>query len=201
MATKKKTKVLMDPKPANLAHRIWAMVRLHDDVELYRHKDSVATEIRSKLSGLEYFLPLHEEKIGNRGYIYVLFDGYFFVLHNGTVGFEASLRRARGSYLDGPVLELSGRLAYVKDSVIEGYKKTAREKASSYEPTVGEVVTCLHEALERVDGVVVDIDKVNKLAHIKIKLRSREILAPVKFANIQPKDTDPDAGAEWIRLF
>ena len=178
--------------------KVWAMVRLHDDVCLSRHRDALNKEIASKLSGLEYFLPMHPEKIGSKIYTYVLFDGYFFVCHDGSKDFDRRLQKARGSYLDGPLQDRS-RLALVKNSVVEGWRTMAREKACSYVPELGETVICIHEALERVEGEVVDIDHTNKLAHIRIKLRSRELLAPVKFANIQPKDEDPSSMDEWLR--
>lgn len=179
---------------------VWAMIRLHDDVDLARHRDALITEIRSKLPGLEYFLPMHEEKIGARVYSYVLFEGYIFVKHTGKQDFLRTLSKGKGSYLDGPLMDRNG-LALVKGSTVEGYRGQAREKACSYVPEVNETVVCMHEALERVEGLVVDVDHVMKIAHIKIKLRSRELIAPVKFANIQPKDEDSSGGVEeWLRL-
>ena len=179
-------KVKIEPSvPQRSGPTVWAL-------------DTILSDVRSRLSGCTAYLPMHEEKIGSRNYYTVLYDNYFFVQHNGAQDFEEKLRRLRTSVIEGPLLS-NGRITYKLGSFIEGLRAQALERATSYVPEVGEMVTCLHEATGRMDGLVMYVDPEEKIATVKIVMRSREIIASVKFSNIQRKEDDLDTTLEWMR--
>ena len=177
---------------------VWALVLLHEHVDMARSKDTIIGDVRSRMPGCLVYLPMHEEKIGGRNYYTVLYDSYFFIRHDGSQDFETKLKKLHSSTVEGPLLS-NGKLSYKLGSFIDKLKEQARERATSYTPEQGELVTCLHEALGRMDGLVIDVDMGAKIATVKIVMRSREIIASVKFSNIERKEDDFDTTLEWMR--
>ncbi len=167
---------------------VWVAVELFCDVDLARHRQNVEKELNRLYRGYETFLPIHDETLNGKRYFTVLCEGYAYIKYPGTKDFDRILRDAHGTYICGPLLKSRGHFAFFPQSYIDTMAAEAKSSFASYEPRVGDKVTVQNETLSGMEGVVHEVDIINKSAIVHIKMRSQEVVAVVPFTNLDSKE-------------
>lgn len=175
--------------PIQSTKAVWVAVELYHDVDLNKHRQNVEKELAKLYKGVETYIPVHDEVINGKRYFTVLSEGYAYIKYPGTKAFDDILYNARGNYVSGPLM--CGRrdtFAVLPQSYIDKLKSLAKDSFAVYTPKVGDKVTVQHETLSGMDGVIHEVDMVEKRAVVHIKMRSQEVVAVVPFTNIEAKN-------------
>lgn len=168
---------------------VWATFVLHEFVDLSKNAPHVSREMRNHMGDLvETFLPVDIQKISSREFQVMLFEGYAFAKHDGQPDFEDRACSLRGAYVEG-VLCSSGRVSYVPGSEIERYRKNMQELVYTYAPEVGDLVEGVEGMFKSMLGVVKRVDMNAKVADVKFRTRTREVVAKnLSFVALAPKE-------------
>lgn len=166
---------------------VWVAIELFEDVSLHKHRQNVEKEIEKQLKGCEIFIPVHDESINGKRYFTVLHEGYVYVKYPGTKEFDKKFSGLHGTYITGPLLSGRRSFAFFTNAYIESLRSRAKDTFTEYTPQKGDVVSVQHEILSGMEGIVHEVDLVNKTATVHIKMRSQEVVSVVKFTNIQAK--------------
>ena len=153
----------------------WATFTLQEYVDVAKSVTSIVREMSNILGEkIECFVPVQTHQIAAREVQVTLFEGYSFACHDGTKEFEAKARRARGTYIHGPLLN-NGKLSFVSGKEISKYREKLKEMVYTYIPEAGDII-------EGVDGtnmvgIVLSVDLKNKRADVRFQTQTREVLA------------------------
>lgn len=168
---------------------VWATFMLHEFVDLGKNASHVDREMKNHMGDcVETFLPVEFQKISSREFQVLLFEGYAFAKHDGLSDFEDRACSLRGAYVEG-VLCNSGRVSYIPGSEIDRYRKNMKELVYTYTPEVGDLVEGVEGMFRSMLGVVKRVDMVSKVADVKFRTRTREVVAKnLSFIALAPKE-------------
>jgi len=145
------------------------------------------TEIVSNIkelfgSGVDYFIPEYQEKMGSYTSTCALFEGYVFIRDGEET--RDRLTNIRDFRIFAKALECRGRLQTVSSSDI-GVLKRKLNKATKKKLSIGSRVKVLEGIFSNLIGEVVGIDEDGKKVMVRIKTLSREMIAPVPSTSIE----------------
>lgn len=167
----------------------WVTVQVHEFVEFHKMGASVVREVENIMaSEVEVFIPFILHNVAGQDRPTQLFDGYIFIKHDDTHDFETRVRRARGTYLGGPLLR-GGKISYISGSEIEKYREMLQKDLYSYIPSIGDTVEGLEGRFKGMLGVVEAVNEIDKVADVRFITRTRAVTATgLTFLALRPRD-------------
>lgn len=136
---------------------------------------------------IDYFIPMHSEKIGSYTSTSVLFKGYVFV--RDTIDSRKKLENLSDFRIFSKILENDNKFQTVNSRTI-GVLKRKLKNASRKKLKPGTKVRVLAGMLENLSGEVISLEDEGKEVMLRIKRLSREIIAPVPVTNIVVVERD-----------
>lgn len=168
-------------KPVDPASR-WIIVELSEDTTLEAHYEQVERSLVDVLGpGVEYFIPVYNEKIQGKNACYVLFDGYVFVLRTDDI--ISNIFKLKGEHIKGPLFS-DGFLRLVSGVKINDYKKKMLDRVHSMMPEKGQIVVPRIGVFKNMEGTVLSVDKEKLVAIVKFEKTSRIVEAPINIVNL-----------------
>ena len=125
---------------------------------------------------VDYFIPIHHEKIGSYTSSSVLLEGYVFVKDSPTV--RDCLANLRDQRVFSKALCHGHRFETVSSTEVATLKRKLKYSLKR-RFAVGEKVKILDGIFKALEGEVISVEDGGKTIMIKIKRISREMIAPV----------------------
>jgi transcription antitermination factor NusG len=136
---------------------------------------------------VEYFIPIHSEKMGSYTSTSVLFEGYVFVKDSNLA--RQKLDNLKDYKIFSRILESGGRFQTVSSRTIGVLRR--KLKASIHKKVkAGTRVRILDGIFENLVGEVVSIEDNGKKMMVRIKRLSREIIAPLPSTSVVVVERD-----------
>lgn len=158
------------------AYSKWIVVQLNDTVEIpeYREIEAAVQEVFGE--GIDYFIPIHCQKVGTYTSSSILIPGYIFVKDTDKarefLGNMGSNRILTGA------LVLDNKIQTVSSVVIAGLRRRLRNSLKkNFKP--GIKVRICDGALKNLVGEVVGMEDEGLNVMVRVNRLSRDILAPV----------------------
>jgi transcription antitermination factor NusG len=151
-------------------------------IELSEHADSASyPELEAAILSVfgaeaEFFIPKHHEEMGSYVSTNTLFEGYAFIKDSEEIRTRAmSLKESR--FFQG-VLRSYGKIRTLDSRVIGGLRKKLKNSIKKkFKP--GAVVKVLDGIFENLIGEIISTEDSGRVANVRIRCMSREIIAPV----------------------
>lgn len=154
----------------------WVILELNDTVDNPGYREIENAIVDTFGSEIDYFIPIHHEKIGSYISTSVLMEGYVFV--KDCEAFRESLSNVRDSNMFRGALFSSGKISTVDSHVVSGLKRRLKGSLKK-QFRIGTKVRICDGALKNLVGEVVNVEDGGLLVVVKINRLSREIIAPV----------------------
>lgn len=155
----------------------WIIIEINDQIESAGYPELKAAIENTFGPDVEFFIPIHHEKMGSYISTNVLFDGYVFV--KDCVKVRERLSDVRDSRYFSGVLRNSHGLEMINSHRIGWLRRKLRTSLNKMKVQPGIKVRILEGIFENLEGEVMSMEDGGKHAMIKIKCLSREILAPL----------------------
>jgi transcription antitermination factor NusG len=133
---------------------------------------------------VEYFVPIHHEEMGSYVSMNVLFEGYAFVKDSQAVR-SRILNIKEGRIFSG-FLRQGGRICEV-DSRSVGVLKRKLKYSLRKKFAPGMSVRINEGVFQNLEGEVISTENNGRIANVKIRCISREIIAPVPTTCIEER--------------
>jgi transcription antitermination factor NusG len=154
----------------------WLILELCDFIDNIGYKDIESAMTLTFGEGIEYFIPMHHEEMGSYTSTSTLMDGYVFVKDCQEA--RKCLINMRDQRLFSKVLCEKGQYVTVDSRVIAGLKhKLSNTLKKKFIP--GIEVKILGGVFKNLIGEVIGIEDMGLKIMVKIKRRSREMIAPI----------------------
>lgn len=153
----------------------WLILELND-IEDINYHEIESTIINIFGDNVDYFIPIHHEKMGSYISTSILIEGYVFVRDGAEV--RQNLNNLQESRLFLGALFLSGKYQTINSDAIGSLKKKLKNSLKR-KFVVGMEVLVLGGVLKNLKGEVISIEDNGKKIMIKIKRLTREIIAPI----------------------
>ena len=153
----------------------WLILELND-IEDINYHEIESTIINIFGDNVDYFIPIHHERMGSYISTSVLMEGYVFVRDSEDV--RQNLNNLQESRLFFGALFLSGKYQTVSSDVIGSLRKKLKNSLKR-KFVVGMEVLVLDGVFKNLRGEVISIEDSGKKVMIKIKRLTREIIAPI----------------------
>jgi len=167
----------------------WIILELSDTVEKVSYQDIETALLTAFGDTIEYFIPIHYEKVGMYTSTSVLMEGYAFIKDSPFV--RANILNLRDQRLFSKVLCQKGRYQTLSSYAIAGLKHKLKNTLKKRFST-GTKVRVLDGCFKNLIGEVIGVEEEGKRIMIRIKRISREIIAPVPATQLQKIDDIPD---------
>jgi transcription antitermination factor NusG len=125
---------------------------------------------------VDYFIPIHHEKMGSYISKSILMEGYVFVRNSHIVRENINEVKDQRIFL-GP-LTIGGKLQTINSHIIGSLRKKLK-KSTSKKIKVGSNVEILEGTFKKLIGEVMDVEEDGRKITVRIKRLSREIIAPL----------------------
>lgn len=154
----------------------WLILELCDFIDNISYKDIESALTVTFSDGIEYFIPMHYEEMGSYTSTSTLMDGYVFVKDCPEA--RNCLANMKDQRLFSKVLCKKGQFITVNSRVIAGLKhKLSNSLKRKFVP--GANVKILGGVFKNLIGEVIGIEDKGLKIMVKIKRRSREMIAPI----------------------
>jgi len=165
-----------------LEYSNWLIIELSDLIDNPSYSD-IENGITSVFGDdVEYFIPIHHERIGSYTSTSVLMQGYVFVKDCSKV--RDQLPIISDHRLFHGVLVYGGKIQTVKSSVVAGLKRKLK-KSLKKRFSQGKRVRICDGALKNLIGEVVSVEDDGLNIMVKVTRISREILAPIPATQVE----------------
>lgn len=131
---------------------------------------------------VEYFIPVHQERMGSYVSSSTLFEGYIFIKDNPEI--RNKLGDIRDCRVFSKVLCTHSRLHTIPSRTI-GVLRRRLKNSIKKKMSPGTQVKILEGIFESLSGEVISIEDEGKKVMVRIKTISREIIAPVPCTSIE----------------
>lgn len=156
---------------------VWATFKLREYVELDKAHTQVEREIKNNFGAhIESFIPVHRHKVSSHERLIMLFDGYVFVRHDGSVDFLNKANGLRGTYIEG-ALKNNGKVYTTLGTEIDRYRALLEEQKYPFQPAMGDYVHITEGTFKSMNGKVVLINMIENSADVVFRTRTREVTA------------------------
>lgn len=159
----------------------WFIVELSDMGSSAGHAEIQNAICEVFGESVEYFIPIHHEKIGSYISTSILFDGYVFIKDCPTA--RIRLAEICDCKLFQKVLRNSGKI-YMLNSTTIGAMKRRLKNSLRKNVRVGSHVKIVNGVFENLEGEVINIEDRGKTIVVKIERPTRVIIAPVPSTSI-----------------
>jgi len=154
----------------------WLIIELDDNVNDVSYNDIERAIINIFGDGIDYFIPIHNEKMGSYISTSVLMEGYIFLKDSDEV--RNNIINLRDERLFSGPLFRHGKYQTIPSKTVLELKKKLKNSVKRRFP-IGTKVNVLDGIFKGMVGEVVGSNNEGKEIVIKINLISREIIAPV----------------------
>ena len=154
----------------------WLILELNDTFEDVNYR-----EIRGAITtvfgdDIDYFIPIHNERMGSYTSTSTLMEGYVFV--KDCLEVREGINNLHESKVFIGALFHSGRYQTVNSEIIRGLKKKLRNSLKKkMENGTRDLILC--GVFKNLSGEVIGVEDDGKKIMVKIKRISREIIAPI----------------------
>jgi transcription antitermination factor NusG len=154
----------------------WLILELNDIAEGVGYREIESAIITTFGCDVDYFIPIHHEKMGSYTSTSTLMEGYAFV--RDTPEARASIINLRDQRIFARILHHSGKFQTVDAQTIAVLKRKLKNSLKR-RFDVGSKVFVMDGIFKNLTGEVIGIEDDGKQVMIKIKRVSREMIAPV----------------------
>ncbi len=154
----------------------WLILELNDAYEDVGYRDIKVAIITVFGDEVDYFIPIHHERMGSYTCTSVLMEGYAFV--KDCLEVRQRINNLYESKLFVGALFYSGKYQTVKEDVIKGLKKKLKNSLSK-RMSNGTKVLILGGIFKNLEGEVIGVEDEGKKMMVKITRISREMIAPI----------------------
>lgn len=154
----------------------WLILELSDIIEDIGYQEIESTIINLFGDSVDYFIPIHHERIGSYVSTSVLIEGYVFV--RDCVEVRQNLNNLQETKIFSGALFFSGKYQTVDSGVISSLRKKLKNSLKR-KFIVGMEVLVLGGVFKNLKGEVISIEENGKRIMIRIKRLTREIIAPI----------------------
>lgn len=153
----------------------WYIIELNDSIEGLAYRD-IEAAILTTFGDVDYFIPIHNEKMGSYTSTSTLMEGYAFI--KDGEGIRENMLNLRESKIFSKVLVQSGKYQTISSTEIRSLraklKNSLKRKFSE-----GTKVKILEGIFKNLIGEVIGVEDDGKRIMVKIKRISREMIAPI----------------------
>jgi len=161
----------------------WLILQLSEECSLEDKYDIVINDIKNIFgNNVEFFIPVHREKLNNKIVNIVLFEEYVFIKCNDTI--NETLFKERTENIIGPVMS-SGKCSFVCNKDINKFKDDLQDVIKSKIPKKGQMVIPREGSYKNLEGKVVLVDKNKMIATVVFEKRSRIVEVPINIINLE----------------
>ena len=146
-----------------------------NDIDSIEYQD-IEAAIITLFGEVDYFIPIHHEKIGSYTSSSILMEGYAFV--KDTPAVRDCLANLRDQRVFSKALCRGNKFETINSTEIAVLKRKLKNSLKR-RFVVGEKVKILDGIFKTLEGEVISIEDGGKTIMIKIKRMSREMIAPV----------------------
>ena len=154
----------------------WLILELSEIAEDVNYQEIESTIINIFGDNVDYFIPIHHERMGSYISTSILIEGYVFVRDSMEV--RENLNNLQETRIFSGALFFSGKYQTVTSDVIGSLRKKLKNSLKR-KFIVGMRVIVLEGVFKNLKGEVISIEDNGKKVMIKIKRLTREIIAPI----------------------
>ena len=154
----------------------WLILELNDsfeDIDYREIKGAIVTVFGDEV---DYFIPIHHERMGSYTSTSVLMEGYVFI--KDCLRVRQNMNNLHESKIFSGALLNSGKFQTVNSDIIKGLKRKLKNSLKK-KMEIGAKVLILGGVFRNLCGEVIGIEENGKKIMVKIKRISREIIAPI----------------------
>lgn len=163
----------------------WLILELNDTIEDVNYRDIKAAIVTVFGAKVDYFIPIHHEKMGSYTSTSVLMEGYAFI--KDCLEARQGINNIHESKIFSGALFYSGKYQTVNASVITDLKRKLRNSLKK-RFQIGTRVMILGGIFKNLVGEVIGIEEDGKKIMVKIKRISREMIAPIPSTLLRKAD-------------
>lgn len=154
----------------------WLILELNDTIEDVNYQDIKGAIVTIFGAKVDFFIPIHHERMGSYTSTSVLMEGYAFI--KDCLEARQGINNIHESKILSSALFYSGKYQTVKSSVISDLKRKLRNSLKK-KFQIGSNVLILGGIFKNLVGVVIGIEDDGKKIMVKITRISREMIAPI----------------------
>lgn len=154
----------------------WLILELNDAFEDVNYRDILVAIMAVFGDEIDYFIPIHHERMGSYTSTSVLMEGYVFI--KDCLEVRQGINNLHESKVFTGALFYSGRYQTVNSDVIKGLRRKLKNSLKKRMPN-GTKVMILDGVFKNLTGEVIGIEESGKKIMVKITRISREIIAPI----------------------
>lgn len=154
----------------------WLIIELSDFIDNISYKDIETALLTVFGNEIEYFIPIHYEKIGSYTSTSTLIDGYVFL--KNCISVQENLINLKDQKLFSKVLYEKGKFVTIDSKKIAGLKRKLKNTLKKrFIPN--DKVKILDGVFKNLVGEVIGVEDQGRKIMVKIKRVSREMIAPI----------------------
>jgi hypothetical protein len=153
----------------------WLIIELNDAIEDITYKEIENSIIAVFGDNIEYFIPIFHEQIGSYTSNSVLMEGYAFVKDCSEV--RKSLSNLKEQRIFLKILSDGSKYQTLDSNIIGGLKKKLKTLKKNFNE--GSKVKIKDGIFKNLIGEIIGIEDDGKIITVKIKMMSREMIAPI----------------------
>jgi transcription antitermination factor NusG len=154
----------------------WLIIELNEQGESASYPDIVASLKMVLGDDINFFVPMHYERMGSYISCSTLFQGYVFVKDTPKVRSQISCLRESRFFL-GPLRILGKVRTVTSKEVVAMKRKLINSLRINF--VVGSAVIVKSGIFKSLEGEVISLEQNGRIANVRIRCLSREIIAPV----------------------
>ena len=154
----------------------WLILELSEIIEDVNYREIESTIINIFGDKVDYFIPIHHERMGSYVSTSVLIEGYIFIRDCPEV--RENLTDLQETRIFSGALYFSGKYQTVTSDIIGSMRKKLKNSLKR-KFIVGMKVIVLEGVFKNLKGEVISIEDNGKKVMIRIKRLTREIIAPI----------------------
>lgn len=154
----------------------WLILELNDALEDVNYRDIKGAIVMVFGNEVDYFIPIHQERMGSYTSTSILMEGYVFV--KDCLEARQGINNLHESKIFVRALFYSGKFQTVNSDEINGLKRKLRNSLKKKMEN-GTKVLILGGIFKNLTGEVIGVENNGKEIMVKIKRISRECIAPI----------------------
>lgn len=154
----------------------WLILELNDLMSNVGYQEIEGAIFQIFGNNVEYFIPIHNEKMGSYISTSTLMEGYAFVKDTSTV--RNNIINLSDQRVFSRVLHHGGKYQVISNKAVTELKKKLK-KSLKKKFEMGSRVTVLEGTFKNLIGEVIGLEEGGKKVILRIKRISRDIIAPM----------------------
>ena len=154
----------------------WLILELNDLMSNVGYREMEGAILQIFGTNVDYFIPIHNEKMGSYVSMSTLMEGYAFV--KDTSAARSSLLNMSDQRIFSGVLHQAGKYQTISNKAVSELKRKLK-KSLKKKFELGTKVMILEGTFKNLTGEVIGLEEGGKKVILRIKRISREIIAPM----------------------